>query len=468
VQSQTSFLLNNSAKYQIDNGQQPKLTDESDPHWLRVLCWILAVSYLPLSFLHGSLAGAVLHVLALLGLFRLILFSCVPGKRQKIVIFWRKYGLFCVGMMAPMLAGLISQLADGRFVWSDISVTQERLALSGLVLFALVSVPVNWLRHIQWGILMGVLIAVGTLLIDSRLGEVRPEPVVLNLLNFSNILVLLGIFCLCTFGWQLTSGPRTEKGIKVVGFLLMLLGLVVSQSRGPLLSFVVLMAFYLLFFVSVLALRWRVLGLMVFVGVLVFAVFSSDDFRKRLDDGVTTTLESVDAALEGREFSSGEGSLRIRFGLWRASWDMFVQSPWTGDSRQKFSERLVLLNQAGMVNDLTTWKIEGPNNNKRPYTQPHNEVANELATRGVVGLISLLWIYFVPLFYFIKSKRDCHNITAWVPVQMGLLISIGTILFGLTVSVFTSSFMTSFWVLTVAVMLALSRQEDANIHLEKP
>ena len=56
---------------------------------------------------------------------------------------------------------------------------------------------------------------------------------------------------------------------------------------------------------------------------------------------------------------------------------------------------------------------------------------------------------------------------AQVPVQMGLLIGIGTILFGLTVSVFTSSLMTSFWVVTVAVMLALSRLEEANNHFGK-
>lgn len=466
MHSKIPSSLKNRTGYQTDNSQQPNFTHSVYSDWLSVLCWILAVSYLPLSFLHGSAAGAVLHVLALLGLFRLFFFTCKREKRQEIVVFWRAYGLFCLGMMAPMVAGLISQLADGRFVWSDISVTEERLALSGLVLFALFWVPVNWLRHVQWGILLGVLVAVFTLLIDSNLGEIRPEPAVLNLLNFSNILVLLGIFCLCTLGWQLTSWPRTEKVVKIAGFLFMLLGLMVSESRGPLLSFAVLMGGYLLFFVSVLALRWRVLGLLVFVGILVFTVISSDDFRKRLDDGVTTTMQSVDAALEGREFSSGEESLRIRFGLWRASWYMFMQSPWTGDSTQKFSDKLVLLNEAGLANDLTTWKIEGQNS-KRPYTQPHNEVANELATRGVVGLISLLLVYFVPLFYFMKSKRYCHERAVQVPVQMGLLIGIGTILFGLTVSVFTSSLMTSFWVVTVAVMLALSRQEEANSHFGK-
>lgn len=88
--------------------------------------------------------------------------------------------------------------------------------------------------------------------------------------------------------------------------------------------------------------------------------------------------------------------------------------------------------------------------------QPHNEIANALATRGVAGLIAVLLLYFVPLGYFLRQRRQTDDFGR-VAADMGVLTCIAVMLFGLTVTVFTSGWMMAHYVLLISLFLALSR-----------
>src|SRR5690606_8159291 len=109
--------------------------------------------------------------------------------------------------------------------------------------------PPRWLRHVQWGFVAGALAASATLFFLTLRDDTRPDPDSLNLLNYANILILLGCFALCSLGWQLTRRPKLEAGVKLVAFAASGCGVVLSQSKGPLLVFgalVLLCLFWLL------------------------------------------------------------------------------------------------------------------------------------------------------------------------------------------------------------------------------
>ncbi|HLR78468.1 MAG TPA: hypothetical protein VK062_05385, partial [Burkholderiaceae bacterium] len=152
----------------------------------------------------------------------------------------------------------------------------------------------------------------------------------------------------------------------------------------------------------------------------------------------------------------GDKSTRTRFGFMKASWLMFKEHPWVGDSSRSFAERLAALNQAGLVNDETTWRPNGT-----PFVQPHNEIANAAATRGVAGLLSLLLLYAVPLYYFIR-QRSRTDAFGRVAADMGIATCVGVMFFGLTVTVFTSGWMVVHYVLLVSVFVVLSRPSPAD------
>lgn len=299
---------------------------------------LLLLLYPSLALLHRSGASATLHSFSILGVLGLF-YGAATKQRDELSAFWQAYGWLCIAMLAPLVVNFISKAYAGAYD-GIFSTTVQRAAFTGFALFALSSYSRQSLARFQWGVLLAVPLALFILYQASAGGLIRPEPKPQNLLNYTNFIVLLGLYSLYMLGWRLSRLTVTELVVKVLVFCGALYAVFLSDSRGALLSMGILLAFYFLFRVHWCRLRWR-LGLCA-AAVLILAILTlqSETMVARIQNSMETMQESVPAMIQGQQPQGGDASSRIRLGLWYASWEMFKQHPWIGDGSQSFAERL--------------------------------------------------------------------------------------------------------------------------------
>ena len=414
----------------------------------------LLLLYPPLTFVHSSGASASLHLLAILGLYSAIANILTPQGRTGLVRFWREYGVLCVAMLAPLIANLLGKGLAGNFenIWST---PVQRAVFAGFALLALLSCRRQRLAMFQWGAILGLVVTTVMLLHDSQWGAARPRPEAHNLLNYTNVIVLLVIAILYFTHWRLSRFITGEFLLKILAVGLGIYAIFLSQSRGPLLSAAVLLGLYFLVGVRWRSLAWRLGVCVLALAMLGLTVAGSGKMRSGLEKGWQTAVESLPTMAQGGEPTGGDSSSRIRLGLWQASWLMFKEHPWVGDGSHSFSDRLAALNKAGLVSDEVTWKEDG----KEAFSQPHNEVANVMATRGVAGLLALLLLYLVPLHVLLRQRARTDRFGR-VAADIGIMSCLGFILFGLTVTVLLSGWMMAHYAILVSLFIALSRPPD--------
>lgn len=214
-----------------------------------------------------------------------------------------------------------------------------------------------------------------------------------------------------------------------------------SGSRGGWLAL-------LLVAVPLMAYRGRGLGSKLAPTVLaVFLTAALVAFVPRFGVGqrINDTLNEISQYDAG----NSKTSAGIRLQLWKGAVLMLRAHPGFGVGQANFSDALNRLIEQGEVDP-----------GARDFGHAHNEILNALATGGVIGGASLLFMYGAPLVFFWRvARRGGHT----KPVALaGLMLVLGFILFGLTQVMFSHHLGAAFYALMVAVMagLCLLRTEE--------
>lgn len=243
-----------------------------------------------------------------------------------------------------------------------------------------------------WGVAIGALLAGAIAGYEHFwLGRWRPDNG-MNAIPFGNIALLLGTLCLVPL--VLLRFPlghcfsALQRGMLVMGALAGLLASVLSGTRG---GWVVFPALALLVSgAGLLSLpRGRVLALVVMlvVALLAMALMPRAPVSDRLGQGVNNLQEYT---------QGGTGSsLGLRLEMWRAGWALIQVKPLLGWGEGRLEAR------------RDQWVVEGRfNPGISRYDQLHNDIVDTLARRGVIGLATLLGLYFVPLLLFWRYWRQ--------------------------------------------------------------
>ena len=148
------------------------------------------------------------------------------------------------------------------------------------------------------------------------------------------------------------------------------------------------------------------------------------------------------------QFTSGNAdtSIGIRFQLWKAAFHLIAESPIFGVGADGFSKAMDTLSASGFITPAAAAYGKG---------EVHNEKLAQTVRFGIFGLCSILAIYFVPFFLFVRAAK------AGTPQQngaamMGMCVTLGFFVFGLTVETFDLKMIAAFYSLTVAVLLAMA------------
>ena len=240
-----------------------------------------------------------------------------------------------------------------------------------------------------------------------------------HVIQFGNIAMLTGLFCLAGLGWAYAHPQRRWWiPILLLGTLGGVLGSLFSGSRGgwvglPLVLLVLYRA-YSGFFSRSLKLALPVLLVVGAVGVYNVPQLG-------VQERVHAAFNDIRLYQEG----DVDTSLGARFEMWRAATLLIKQKPLLGWGEVNYEGALADLARQGQAHEIVT-----------QFGHPHNEVLNALAKRGLLGLAALLAVYLVPLRLFARGLRS-PDMTQRSLATAGTLLAVAYIDFGLSQAFFS-------------------------------
>lgn len=239
-----------------------------------------------------------------------------------------------------------------------------------------------------------------------------------HVIQFGNIAMLTGLFCLAGLGWaSQQKRRRLWMLLLLAGAVGGVLGSLFSGSRGgwvglPLV-FLVLYKAYSDFFSRRLKL---LIPAVLVLGVV--AVYQVPQFG--VQDRVHAAFNDIELYRQGES----KTSLGARFEMWQAASRLVLRKPLLGWGEVNYEPAMLKLVALDKANAIVT-----------DFGHPHNEVLNAAAKRGLPGLLTLLALYFVPLRLFSRGLKSA-DLTQRSLATAGTLLSVAYIDFGLTQAFF--------------------------------
>ena len=168
----------------------------------------------------------------------------------------------------------------------------------------------------------------------------------------------------------------------------------------------------------------------IFVSTLI-----QDKIYTQLVDRAALSVQQVTEWNDGKGRTTPVG---VRLTMWEGSLKAFPNMPWSG-----FGYR-------NSINEVLKYFSEDEKRVISKYNHLHNIYIEHLMSRGVLGVLSLLALLFIPLFVFISRLKGIEvNLVGVV-----LVSSFATL--GLTHAVFGGVFMSAFFVYFLSIFLPLS------------
>jgi O-antigen ligase len=183
-------------------------------------------------------------------------------------------------------------------------------------------------------------------------------------------------------------------------------------------------------------------------------LFGFTNAGKRLELAYQETYNYITQASESKRITS----MASRFEMWHAALAAFREAPVFGIGPGTFDDYLARLAKVHEVNRQVAeaWKV---GEKYHPHTHAHNEYLNTLATRGIVGLgtLLLLFAYFLGKFIRLASSADRTRSSLGLA---GILLLTGYLVFSLSESVLYHAMTANFFFLCLVSLLYLSRKRQ--------
>lgn len=319
------------------------------------------------------------------------------------------------------------------------------------------SEPTNsWIhlaRKLQFLIAPFVILAIynADIKIDNLLKSIKIGVVLIGLIVSTQYIMepnnprLSGMFNANTFG-DLASVMTifTISGIKSENkksFLLSLFALscgtiavVLSASRGSIISFMVMLFIYAILVHKVIPDKQKDSWIAVFVALMTF-------FVAYTGAGVANKRFSIIHA-QVSQWDNGDNetsSVGVRLEMYKSGLKAFVDSPIIGYGYR---------NSTAVASRYADKKAKDA---IKKYSHLHDEYINHMVNAGIVGLLSLLALLFVPLSLSLKSISN-HN--AFPYALMGITLVSGYATLGITHGMFQWEYENSFYLFFLAYIMS--------------
>lgn len=238
-----------------------------------------------------------------------------------------------------------------------------------------------------------------------------------NPIQFGNLALLMGFFCLAGMGWAISQPKGSKRNLYIIllilGALSGVLASLLSGSRGgwvgiPFVLLVLFKAYHNLY-----SIRTKLIAF--FVAILtIFVMFNTPSLHVK---------DRVDAAvhdIEQYKIGNTDTSVGLRFEVWRGAALLIKEKPIMGWGKDGY--------RTGMQDIVNNYDIAP---RVASFGHAHNEIIDKTAKQGLLGFISLMLLYLVPIWYFSPYlKHQDYSIRALAAA--GTILPVAYIDFGLT------------------------------------
>jgi len=396
----------------------------------------ILLCYPALLFLvRGGMNGA-LFLLTILALFLLISRKAYKNRLDKADQY------FSIAMASGLIAILLSQLYHhdiiARYFDSD-----SRFLLAIPVLLALRHINIKILSIMQYAFPLGAIAALVVVLVINPDVRADASTSFMNHIHLGDMALLLGFLSLFSVNWT-GRDHLVVKLLKISGLVAGLSVSVLSSARGGWIAIPVFV-FVFVYFRTTGRLLNKFLMVMLSIGVVgLLGYFFIEPIHQR--------LWMIYSDLSNFSGGHEDTSIGIRLQLWNAAIHLIAANPVFGVGAAGFARAMDGLSATGMITTVAAGLGKG---------EVHNEILAHTVRFGIFGLASILAVYFVPFAIFLRavqSKIRQQNVAA----MMGMCVTLGFFVFGLTVETFDLKMTAAFYSLTVAVLLAISTHDKQN------
>jgi len=350
-------------------------------------------------------------------LFLLSLFFLRKGYKEQLK---KEEILFLSGFFAYFAVFILTSWANGWGKEQTVWLLLELRFLAVIPIYLMLRDVRQVGQALLWGILLGLALTFAwsiyeLYIMDSEsyielTAELDPEKRRLNgvysVLFIGPYILLLSAFVIPAIKLL----PQIEKH-KWIAVILVLVGVFMVAMSGARNAYLGLLTATLVISFYYYHSRRIIISSFVVLILCLGAWNSSDTVRTRINSAINQ-FELYTSVDDPVALKHSGGSTGKRLELWRATIIMFKDNPLLGIGRGNFNVELRKLVDAGLINPAV-----------KDYSQPHNLYLEVSGSRGVLGLLVLLWVLYYPLFFFIKTRQASPH-TALLGILHILVITV--------------------------------------------
>lgn len=239
-----------------------------------------------------------------------------------------------------------------------------------------------------------------------------------NAIQYGNLSLLLGLMASLLLVVQWRRWLLWQRLAIGTAFVLGLAGSLLSQSRGGWLALglVLPLCTWLLVRLGQHRVLWSAGALV----LAVYALLQTPAVHQRIE-------EAFHEAQTYQRNGDGATSIGHRLAHWRLAWEMGIDRPWVGWGLAGYEAEKVRRVAQGQAHPMVL-----------QFSHAHNEILDQFAKRGLLGVLILMVFYGVPLIIFWplsrrtmdqQGKTDEESLTLCL---VGVLLPVAYFGFGLT------------------------------------
>lgn len=339
--------------------------------------------------------------------------------------------LFSLSMSATIISLSMSELR-----WLTVNTpafdSPARLLLSIPIFLALREVNYQILGKLQFGLVIGA-ITIGVVVFLSGQGVGATSYYLIHI-HLGDLALMLGLLSLFSINWD-RKDSTSLMALKIFGLFAGFYVSLLTGARGGWIAIPVIVIAWIL--ISSVDTKTTLFRLTISMSIMLLGVALGYHFLEVVE-------LRIDAAINDLTTVNPDTSLGVRFQLWTAATYLFMQNPIFGVGSEGFILAMDGLAGSGMITQVAAEIGKG---------EVHSYYFATLAKFGVVGIISLLLLFFGPLWLFLKAHKSPYQFHR-VAARMGVTLVLGYAMFCFTVEMFNLKMVATFYGVTVAILLA--------------
>lgn len=361
----------------------------------------------------------ILTILAITGLFLSIFYKTSPFSIKELKLFnWLTLSYFAVICLSILFSGKASELA--HFISRELY-----FLFAPFVALAIYQAKIK-LSVLLYGVKVALIFLAILAYVNIGSFDIRYSGV-MNADTYGIIAVVMTLFCII----EICKESLADKIITYISFIS---GLLVVLGSGTRSAWIVLFISALLY----VYLRKEFKCHLKLAMLLIFTVVISSSFVKfnNMENRVLIVKQQVISWFSGEDSTS---SVAVRMEMWNASIKQLVDQPLLTGLGYRNTNVIV----AKHADARAKSQIER-------YNHVHNTYLNHLLAEGLLGLIAILALLFVPLRLFIFDVKNNSDYAL-----MGVILIISFAVYGIANKLFGDISINAFYVFFLSILLPI-------------